>query len=82
MTRLRRILGYQVSIGTLLEFALRVAVPYLLIGFVWVFFHIEHVEALRVGLEKLLPAGAEVAAFVEAAALWPVLLLLPPVCVA
>ena len=81
MIRLRRILSYQVSIGTLLEVALRLAVPYLLIGFVWAFFHVEHVEQLRVGLEKLLPAGAEVAAFVEAAALWPVLLLLPPVCV-
>ncbi len=81
MTRLRRFLGYRVSIGTLLELALRLAVPYLIIGFVWAFFHVEHVERLRVGLEKLLPAGAEVAAFVEAAALWPVLLLLPPVCV-
>ena len=81
MTRLRRILGYQVSIATLLEIALWAAVPYLLIGFVWAFFHVEHIERLRVGLEKLLPAGAEVAAFVEAAALWPVLVLLPPVCV-
>ncbi len=81
MTRLRRILSYEVSIATLLELAMWLAVPHLLIGFVWAFFHVEQVEQLHVQLQKLLPAGAEVAAYVEAAALWPVLLLLPPVCV-
>lgn len=81
MARLRRVLNYEVSIATLIEVAMWLAVPYLLIGLVWAFFHVEQVDQLQTQFNRILPAGSEVAAYVEAAVLWPVLLLLPPVCV-
>jgi hypothetical protein len=81
MTRLRRVLNYKVSIESLIEVAMWLAIPHLLIGFTWAFFHVEAVQQLEVQLDRVLPAGAEVGAYVVAALLWPVLLLLPPLCV-
>jgi hypothetical protein len=81
MTRVRRVLNYKVSIETLIEVAMWLAVPHLIIGLTWAFFHPEAVQQLEVQLGRILPAGAEVGAYVEAALLWPVLLLLPPLCV-
>ncbi|OYN75515.1 hypothetical protein [Mycolicibacterium sphagni] len=82
MTRLRRVLNYKVSIEALIELAMWLAIPHLLIGLTWAFFHAEAVLQLQNRLDQVLPAGAEVAAYVLAALLWPVLLLLPPLCVA
>ncbi|MBB3603065.1 hypothetical protein FHT40_002726 [Mycolicibacterium sp. BK556] len=81
MTRMRRVLSYKVSLETLIEIAMWLAIPHLLIGLTWAFFHVEAVQQLEVQLDRILPAGAEVGAYVLAALLWPVLLLLPPLCI-
>lgn len=82
MTRLRRVLNYEVTVEAVIEIALWLAIPYLLIGLVWGFFHVEAVQQLEDQLDRVLPAGAEVGSYVLAALLWPVLLLLPPLCLA
>lgn len=82
LATLRRVLNYRVSLEALIEVALWLAIPYLLIGLTWAFFHVEAVQQLHDQLQKILPAGAEVVSYVAAAALWPALLLLPPLCVA
>jgi len=71
MALLQRVLEYQVSVAALIEVALWLAVPYLAIGFVWSFLHAEQVQQIQTRLEKVLPAGADVAAFGLTAALWP-----------
>lgn len=81
ITRLRQVLGYKVSIEALIEVAMWLAVPHLIIGLTWAFFHAEAVQQLQDQLERILPAGAGVGAYLVAALLWPVLLLLPPLCV-
>ncbi|MFN8033708.1 MAG: hypothetical protein U0Q47_10470 [Mycobacterium sp.] len=81
MVKLRRVLNYELSIEALIEVAMWLAIPHLLIGLTWAFFHVEAVQQLHDQLDKVLPAGAEVASYVVAALLWPVLLLLPPLCV-
>ncbi len=71
MALLQRVLEYQVSVAALIEVALWLAIPYLAIGFVWSFLHAEQVQQIQTRLEKVLPAGADVAAFGLTAALWP-----------
>jgi len=71
MALLRRALNYQLSIETLIEVALWLALLYLVVGLVWAFVHPEPVHQIQIQLEKVLPAGADVAAFGEAAALGP-----------
>ena len=58
-----RVLKYQVSTGALIEVALWLAIPYLSIGLVWSFFHAEQIQQIQTRLEKVSPAGADVAAF-------------------
>ncbi len=82
MTRLRRVLNYEVTVEAVIEIAMWLAIPYLVIGLVWGFFHVEAVAQLEAQLNRVLPAGAEVGAYGLAALLWPVLLLLPPLCLA
>lgn len=69
---LRRILGYRVSVEALIEVAFWLAVPYVLIGMLWGFFHAEQVELVRTHLETRLPAGADLAAYGLVAVLWPI----------
>jgi hypothetical protein len=64
-------LNYQVSVAALIEVALWLAIPYLAIGFVWAFLHAGQVEQIEARLSKVMPAGADVAAFGVTAALWP-----------
>lgn len=80
MARLDRVLHHQVSIGALIELALWLAVPYLCIGLAWAVFHHEQVEQIQTRLEKVLPAGADVAAFGLTTALWPASLQLADAC--
>jgi hypothetical protein len=80
MARVRRGLAHPVSVQALIELAVWLAVPYLLIGFFWAFIHVERVDALEVQWSKVSPVGADLAAFGEAAALWPAILLLPTTC--
>lgn len=76
---LRRVLNYRVSVEDLIEIALWLAIPYLLIGVGWAFLHpdrVQHYEALL----SQLPAGANLIAFGLTVALWPVLLIAPVLC--
>lgn len=69
---LRRALSYRLSVEALIEVAFWLAVPYVLIGMLWAFFHAEQVEQVRTHLEMRLPAGADLGAYGLVAALWPV----------
>ena len=80
MALLRRVLGYQVSIGALIEVALWLAIPYLSIGFVWSSLHTEQVQQIQTRLEKSFPTGADVAAFGLATALWPASIQIADAC--
>ncbi len=71
MARLDRVLHHQVSIGALIEWALWLALPYLGIGLAWAVFHPEQVGQIQTRLGRVLPAGADVAAFGLTTALWP-----------
>lgn len=57
-----------------------IAVPYLMVGFFWAVIHPDTVQALQTQWANVVPAGADVAATGEAAALWPAILLLPSTC--
>jgi hypothetical protein len=80
MALLQRMLNYQVSIAALIEVAVWLAIPYLCIGFVWSVLHAEQVQQIQTRLEKVLPAGADVAAFGLAAALWPASIQIADAC--
>jgi hypothetical protein len=80
MAALRRILGYRVSVEALLETALWLAVPYLMIGLVLTFLDPAPMQAMQSQLEFYLPAGANLVAFGESTLLWPILLLVPYIC--
>jgi hypothetical protein len=79
---LRRLLSRRVSVEAMIEFAMWLAVPYLLIGFVWAFFDAEQVQLFETSLQTRLPAGSDVLAFVQTAVMWPHLMLGADVCVA
>ncbi|BDY32146.1 hypothetical protein [Mycolicibacterium mageritense] len=78
---MRRILSRQVSVAGLLEFLLWLAIPYLVIGLAWTFFHPEQVQLIETELLTKLPAGANLVAFGEVTLLWPLLLAGGDVCV-
>jgi hypothetical protein len=80
MASIRRVLQRPVSVQALLEFGIWLALPYLIFGFLWAVLHGDKVHALQEAWNNVVPAGADVAAFGEAAALWPVMLLLPSTC--
>lgn len=80
MMALRRLLGHRVSVAGLLETGLWLAIPYLLIGLVLTFLDPVPMQSMQSQLEFYLPAGANLVAFGQSTALWPVLLLLPFVC--
>ena len=63
---LRRVLGFQVTIGELLVVALVVATPYLLVGVFWSTTHTEHLAQMT-GLDL-------VVSYLGSIASWPVLL--------
>jgi hypothetical protein len=71
MDLLRRALQYEVSVGTLIEVALWLAIPYLAVGFVWAVSHAEDTQRMQTRLETVMPAGSDLAAFGLTAALWP-----------
>ena len=81
LTKLRQVLKHEVSIESLIEVAMWLAIPYLLIGLTWAFFHVDVVQQLQDHLSKVLPAGAEATSYVAAALLWPALVLVPSLCV-
>ena len=82
MTVLRRVLSRRVSVEAMIETAMWLAIPYLLIGLAWAFFDAEQVQAIETALETRLPAGSEILAFVQTALMWPFMMLGVDVCVA
>jgi len=80
LTALRRALSYRISVEALIELALWLAVPHLMIGVIWAFLHPEQVEHFQKPLELLVPAGADLIAFGETVTLWPFLVIAPLLC--
>ncbi|MBX7431751.1 hypothetical protein JDV09_06455 [Mycobacterium sp. Y57] len=77
---IRRALSRRVSVAGMLEFGLWLLVPYVVIGLVWAFFHVEQVEQLEELLNRYLPAGADMGAYLLVGGLWPVYLVSPLLC--
>lgn len=77
---LRRLLSRKVSIEAMLEAAMWIAIPNLVIGIIWTFFNADDVARIESQLETRLPAGAELAGFGAATALWPFLLFGHEIC--
>jgi hypothetical protein len=78
---LRRVLSRRVSVAAMIELAMWLAIPYLLIGFAWAFFDAEQVQLFETAFRTRLPAGAEILAYVQTAVMWPHLMLGAQVCV-
>jgi hypothetical protein len=79
---LRRVLSRRVSVEAMIEFALWLAIPYLLIGMVWAFFDAEQVQLFETAFQTRLPAGSDILAYVQTAVMWPHLMLGADICVA
>jgi hypothetical protein len=79
---LRRLLFTEVSIADLIEAAMWLAVPYLVIGVGFTFVHPEYVQFFESQFATRLPAGADLAAFGHTTLLWPVLLIADYICAA
>jgi hypothetical protein len=77
---LRRVLSRRVSVEAVIEIAMWLAIPYVVIGLLWAFFHVEQVQQIETLLQTRIPAGSEIAAFGQVAVMWPVLLVAPDVC--
>ena len=76
----RRVLSKRVSVADVVEAALWLTIPYVLIGLAWAFFHVEEVRQLEGLLQTHVPAGATMTAYLVVAALWPAYLVVPLVC--
>ena len=74
VTGLRRLLSRKVSIEAMLEIAMWIAIPYLVVGIVWTFFNADDVARIETRLQTRMPAGSDLAAFGATSVLWPFLL--------
>ena len=61
----------RVSVDAMIEFALWMAIPYVLIGLAFAFFDAEQVQLIETHLQTRLPAGSDIAAYLLTALLWP-----------
>jgi hypothetical protein len=73
-------LSHKASVAAMIEAAMWLAIPYLLVGIVWTFLHADDVARIETRLETRLPAGSDLVAFGATTALWPLLLITPEVC--
>jgi hypothetical protein len=80
VTPVRRFLSRKVSVESMLEFLLWAGLVHVLIGLVWSFLHFETVERLEDGLRLMVPAGAEMVAFVATTLLWPLMVIASVLC--
>jgi hypothetical protein len=80
MERLRRMMNHRVSVEALLATAIYLALPYVVIGLVWTFLHATQMQQLQVRIEKVFPAGGDIAAFGIMTAFWPASLLIASSC--
>ncbi len=75
-------LSRRVSVDAMIESALWMAIPYIVIGLVFAFFGAEQVQLIETQLQSRFPAGSEIAAFLLTALLWPSQLVGVGVCAA
>lgn len=80
LTAIEHVLKHRVTVGGALETLLYVAVAYIAAGVTVTFFRMPYVDMLAAQWEHWMPAGAEVAAFVQITVMWPGLLLAPHLC--
>jgi hypothetical protein len=80
LTRLRWLLSRKVSIEAMIEAAMWVAIPYLVVGIICTFLNADDVARVEGHLATRIPAGSDVAAFGATTALWPFLLVGHEVC--
>jgi hypothetical protein len=75
----RRMLSHRISVGAMVEVALLLAIPHLVIGIGWAVVHPDYLAQRDKQLSTVLPPGVdgELVAFGETALWWPVLALLP-----
>ena len=79
---LRRVLSRRVSVEAMIEFAMWMAIPYVVVGLVFAFFGAEQVALIETQLQTRLPAGADIAAYGLTALFWPAGLFGVDLCVA
>jgi hypothetical protein len=80
LTRVRWLLSRRVSIAAMIEAAMWIAIPYLLIGIVFTFLHADDVARIETQLQTRVPAGAELVGFGVTTAAWPFLLFGYEIC--
>jgi hypothetical protein len=78
---LRRVLSRRVSVEAMIEFAMWMAIPYVVIGLVFAFFRAEQVALIETQLQTRIPAGADIGAYGLTALFWPAELFGVNVCV-
>ncbi|WP_101948702.1 hypothetical protein [Mycobacterium sp. 3519A] len=78
---LRRLLSRKVSVEAMIEFAMWMAIPYVVIGLAFAFFRAEHVALIQTHLQTRIPAGADIGAYGLTALFWPAGLFGVDVCV-
>ena len=66
--------------GGTLEMLLYAQLVYIVVGLMVVFWHMPYVDMLASQWERWMPAGAQVAAFVQITVMWPGLLLTSDLC--
>lgn len=77
---MRRLLSRKVSVEAMIELALWLAIPYIVVGLIWTFFHAGDMARIGHQWDRVLPAGSQVVALVELTALWPVLITGVEIC--
>jgi hypothetical protein len=78
---MRRVLARPVSVAALVEIAMWLAIPHLLIGTTWAVTHPDTMHALENSWGTILPAQlGNLAAWLAAFVVWPAILLLPTNC--
>ncbi|MGB8405287.1 MAG: hypothetical protein WCE30_14595 [Mycobacterium sp.] len=70
---MRRFLSRKVSVAAMMEFALWLAIPYVVAGLVWTFLHPADMRRIGYQWDRVVPAGSQIVALVEMTAVWPVL---------
>jgi hypothetical protein len=80
LTALRRVLSHKLSVATIIEIALWLAIPHAVIGMGWAYTHSDYVAQRAKQLSNVLPAGIDtkLVAIGETTVWWPILALLPP----
>jgi hypothetical protein len=76
------VLSRRVSVETMIEFAMWMAIPYVVMGLVFAFFRAEQVATIETHLQTRLPAGSDIGAYGLTALFWPAELFGLDVCIA